>query len=141
MKIIDAKGSLHDRQLLHVLSLYKYMPTEEKMLLLADEYEADESISVFTCVEEDVAVGVIVVRVATEGSFEMLGIAVEADFREKGIGSMLISYVIEHFPVGQICAETDDDAVGFYRKYGFDIKSLGEKYPGVVRYLCTYKLS
>ena len=29
------------------------------------------------------------------------------------------------------------DAVEFYRKLGFSIESLGEKYPGVERFRCT----
>lgn len=32
-----------------------------------------------------------------------------------------------------ITAETDHDAIAFYRRYGFEIQSLGEKYPGVER--------
>ncbi|WP_268921683.1 hypothetical protein [Metabacillus sediminilitoris] len=38
-----------------------------------------------------------------------------------------------------ITAETDKEAVVFYRNYGFKITSLGEKYPGVERFLCEYK--
>jgi len=37
-----------------------------------------------------------------------------------------------------IVAETDHEAVDFYRRYGFFITSLGEKYPGVERFLCQY---
>lgn len=33
-----------------------------------------------------------------------------------------------------VTAETDHDAVGFYRTYGFSIHSLGEKYAGVERF-------
>lgn len=38
-----------------------------------------------------------------------------------------------------IYTETDNDAVDFYRKYGFEITSLGEKYPGVERFLCEFR--
>jgi hypothetical protein len=34
-------------------------------------------------------------------------------------------------------AETDSDAVGFYRSCGFTVLSLGEVYPGVERFRCT----
>lgn len=37
---------------------------------------------------------------------------------------------------GELRAETDGDAVGFYRACGFSVVSLDEKYPGCVRYLC-----
>lgn len=48
----------------------------------------------------------------------------------------MLKFVLEDYLV--VSAETDADAVEFYRKYGFKIKSLGEKYPGVERFLCEY---
>lgn len=42
--------------------------------------------------------------------------------------------MLEHLT--ELIAETDRDAVEFYRKYGFEIHSLGEKYPGVDRFHC-----
>jgi len=33
-------------------------------------------------------------------------------------------------------AETDAEAVKFYKKMGFQIQSLGEKYPGIERFHC-----
>jgi hypothetical protein len=40
----------------------------------------------------------------------------------------------------RIVAETDEESVQFYRNIGFIIRSLGEKYPGVERFLCTYEV-
>ena len=141
MNVVDIKGKLHDKDVLGVLSQSMYMPTEEKLNLRADNYEADESVFALACVDGGIVIGVIVVKVLTRASFEILSIAVETAFRGKGIGSKLISSVIERLSCSHICAETDDNAVGFYRKYGFDIKSLGEKYPGIIRYHCSLKLS
>ena len=141
MKIVDIKGNLHDKDVLGVLSLSMYIPTEEKLNLRADEYESDEHITALACVDGEIVVGVIVVKGLTATSFEILSIAVDSAFRGKGIGSKLISAFIKSISCGEICAETDDDAVDFYRNYGFDINSLGEKYPGIVRYLCTLKFS
>ena len=118
-----------------------YTPTEEALNLCADKYEADESVSVLACVDGEVVVGIIVVKALTAASFEILSIAVESAFRGKGVGSKLISSFIENFSCGEIHAETDDAAVGFYRNLGFKIKSLGEKYPGIIRYICTLKFS
>ncbi len=54
----------------------------------------------------------------------------------RGVGSKLIDFVCEKHQPQLLIAETDYDAVGFYRKYGFAVTTLGEKYPGCVRYLC-----
>ncbi|WP_337993591.1 GNAT family N-acetyltransferase [Lysinibacillus sp. CNPSo 3705] len=66
----------------------------------------------------------------------MKHIAVLADQRGKGIGSKMIHFIASKYP--SIVAETDYEAVDFYRCYGFFITSLGEKYPGVERFLCQY---
>ena len=36
-------------------------------------------------------------------------------------------------------AETDKEAVEFYKKIGFQVKSLGEKYPGIERFHLCFK--
>ncbi len=64
-------------------------------------------------------------------------IAVFPEQREKGIGSKMINFLSNQFCL--ISAETDKDGVDFYRKYGFMITSLGEKYPGVERFQCEFR--
>ena len=64
-------------------------------------------------------------------------IAVFPEHSGKGTGSKMIGFLSEEFTL--ITAETDKEAIDFYRKYGFSVTSLGEKYPGVERFLCEYK--
>ncbi|MCM3609710.1 GNAT family N-acetyltransferase [Planococcus sp. MERTA32b] len=71
---------------------------------------------------------------------EIRHIAVGIDCRSSGIGSRMIEEVIKLHNIQEIAAETDVDAVGFYRKIGFNIKSLGEKYPGRERFYCAKTL-
>ena len=82
-------------------------------------------------------VGCIGIEFSSLIECEIKHIAVSSVQRGKGIGSKMINYITEQYPI--ISAETDNDAVGFYRDFGFDITSLGEKYPGVERFLCKYK--
>lgn len=67
---------------------------------------------------------------------EITHIAVLVDQRGKGIGNKMINFMTSKY--SSIVAETDCEAVDFYRRYGFFITSLGEKYPGVERFLCQY---
>ncbi|MFC5465001.1 GNAT family N-acetyltransferase [Lederbergia graminis] len=85
---------------------------------------------------EGVLVGCIGIEIINVNECEIKHIAVSSDQRGKGIGSKMINYVNDKYPL--ISAETDNDAVGFYRNYGFKITSLGEKYPGVERFLCKF---
>ncbi|MBK3496411.1 GNAT family N-acetyltransferase [Viridibacillus sp. YIM B01967] len=67
---------------------------------------------------------------------EIRHIAVSPEERGKGIGGKMIEFIIDKYSLTNITAETDKDAVEFYRNLGFKITSLGEKYPGIERFLC-----
>ncbi|WP_090914585.1 MULTISPECIES: GNAT family N-acetyltransferase [unclassified Bacillus (in: firmicutes)] len=82
-------------------------------------------------------VGCIGIEIISVKECEIKHIAVSSVQRDKGIGSNMINYISNKYPL--IYAETDNDAVEFYRKYGFEITSLGEKYPGVERFLCEFR--
>ncbi|MDN7245337.1 GNAT family N-acetyltransferase [Planococcus shenhongbingii] len=71
---------------------------------------------------------------------EIKHIAIMPDAREKLIGSSMIQAVFDKHSPYVMVAETDQDAVGFYRKNGFTIASLGEKYPGIERFWCERKM-
>lgn len=66
-------------------------------------------------------------------------LAVSPNMRGEGMASSMITFIRADRGLTLLLAETDREAVGFYRKYGFSVTSLGEKYPGVERFLCTYK--
>lgn len=71
---------------------------------------------------------------------EIRHIAVASHSRSRGLGSRMIGEVAKLHGIQEIFAETDIDAVGFYRKIEFKIKSLGEKYPGRERFYCAKTL-
>ena len=66
-------------------------------------------------------------------------IAVSPAERGNGLGRKMITFICDKYSVNLISAETDKDAVNFYRNCGFKIISLGEKYPGVDRFLCEFR--
>lgn len=47
-----------------------------------------------------------------------------------------VEAILDRFHPSVLSAETDAEAVGFYRSCGFTVRSLGEKYPGTERFLC-----
>lgn len=52
---------------------------------------------------------------------ELEYIAVAADRRSRGFGRSLINHIQAQHDGVDIAAETDDDAIGFYRRLGFQI--------------------
>lgn len=50
-----------------------------------------------------------------------LDITVKKEKCKKGIGTKLLDSLFAQFGAHTVIASTDDDAVGFYRKYGFTV--------------------
>ena len=128
-------------EILQVYEIYKhcmFMPTEEKFNNKVDLFLNDNSVKIFVCFEQDKIVGIMVVSFKEQKKIEIIGIAVDVSARGKGIGSYMINQVINNYGLLFVYAETDNDAVWFYQKNGFNIVEFSETYDGetVVRYKC-----
>ena len=88
--------------------------------------------------EQDKILGAMVVSFIEQRKIEIIGIAVDVSARGKGIGSYIINQVINNYGLLSVYAETDNDAVEFYRINGFNIVKFSETYGNktVVRYKC-----
>lgn len=65
-------------------------------------------------------------------------IAVHERAQGRGLGAALVAAVRRRSPARAVSAQTDDDAVGFYRRLGFDIGSGAPdpRWPERARYDC-----
>ena len=128
-------------EILQVYEIYKhcmFMPIEEKFNDKVDLFLNDNSVKIFACFEQDKIVGIMIVSFIEQKKIEIIGIAVDVSARGKGIGSYMINQVLNGSDLISVYAETDNDAVGFYQKNGFNIVEFSETYDGetVVRYKC-----
>ena len=133
---------LNDKQeILKTYDIYKdcmYKPTLEKFELKVDTYLNDDNIKIFACICDNNVLGVMVLSFDEGNNAEIIGIAVEKEFRNRGIASCIISEVAKRYKLNKIVAETDDDAVEFYRKTGFSVDEFSATYDTetVTRYKC-----
>lgn len=116
-----------------------YLPTGEKYRRKMAEYVADGAVKIFACLGDDQWQGMAVVRFLAADKAELEGIATAPHARGKGIGTFMVAQLMERYCLRELAAETDDDAVGFYRKAGFSVKPFAEIYDGetVTRYQCV----
>ena len=131
----------HKNDILQTYEIYKhcmFMPTEEKFNKKVEQFLNNNSVKIFACFSHGKIVGIMVVSFKEQKKIEIIGIAVDVSTRGKGIGSYMINQVINNYGLLSVYAETDNDAVGFYRKNGFNIMEFSETYDGatVVRYKC-----
>jgi ribosomal protein S18 acetylase RimI-like enzyme len=113
-------------------------PDPDRIRNAIDQYRNDEQLKVLGYEKDSQVIGVIGYRLCPDNSMEILHIAISPDERGSGYGRGIILETIEKEKPKVVFAETDEEAVEFYRNIGFSIQSLGEKYPGVERFKCTF---
>ena len=103
-----------------------------------ESYISDPSVKIYVCTEGDERIGILVLQATNIGA-EIMGIAISNHLRNRGIGRHMILWVMEHEGLQSIKAQTDDDAIGFYRNCGFHDERMIVEYPDgkAVRYDCT----
>ena len=94
-------------------------------------YQTDQERLLFGIKKGNEWAGCIGIRDLALGEIEIVHIAVALEYRGTGIGKKMIQQISQQLNPTRIKAETDKDAVDFYKRCGFSITSLGEKY------LCT----
>lgn len=135
MNIIDVKESLCDKSVYSLLAPSVFNPTSERLLSRAEKYQADDKTKAYAYADNGEYKGIIILKIE-DNTAEILDIAVIPEYKGNGIGSRLIDYIFTRFAVNKITAETDDDAIGFYEKYGFTVGDITVKFDAK-RYTCV----
>jgi ribosomal protein S18 acetylase RimI-like enzyme len=135
--LVEIQSKLRDDAVAELIG-QSVFPDPDRIEAAIRTYESGIGHELYGKVEEGAVVAIVGFAMDDAGGLEIKHIAVRPDYRGKGYGRDLVLGLIEMRNPLRIEAETDDEAVGFYRSIGFTIESLGEKYPGVERFKCTY---
>lgn len=135
--IKNIKDILCTQEIYNIYSACMFEPTFNKFKVKTEKMQKDSSVSVYGYFLNGKIIGVISTQ-ETDKVVEIIGIAVDSKKRHSGIGTKLIDYVKDKSPK-PIIAETDNDAVMFYKKCGFDIeeKIVSKSNVSYSRYVCT----
>ncbi|MCL2198350.1 MAG: GNAT family N-acetyltransferase [Defluviitaleaceae bacterium] len=130
----DIKNQLENPAILEIMALSEFENSIERAEKKAQEYSRDKKQQIFGWHENGEITGVCGFTIHKE-KIEITTIAVSENSRNRGIGSAMISALWTKYKL-VIEAETDDDAVGFYKKCGFKAVAT-KKRGGTSRYKCT----
>jgi N-acetylglutamate synthase-like GNAT family acetyltransferase len=133
MELVDLSGRVDERPVRSVLarSHHSAQPLDEARA----HYRSGEW--TFVGWQEENAVVACAGAERLDGdTIGIRSIAVEPAWRHRGLGRTLLDALAEHMDATRIVAETDDDAVDFYRRCGFVIEDAPAKF-GRARYWCT----
>jgi ribosomal protein S18 acetylase RimI-like enzyme len=113
-----------------------YKPTEEKINNILMEYKSNKNKILFGFFINKKLIGIIGVN--ENGIIEILHFGIHKNYRNKKYGTKLMDYIRNKYSDKILYLTTDDDAIGFYKKYGYKSTEYykendGEKYK---RYKC-----
>ncbi len=137
----DFSRELENSRLRKVLAPAVYDPTPTRLALILSRYRTEPRWRLLGCRSGATILGCIGLELGADDTATIRHIAVIPARRGEGIGRALIQQALRTFTFTHVSAETDHDAVEFYRACGFAVRSLGELYPGTIRFLCTYNVS
>lgn len=121
-----------------IYSQCMYAPTYEKFTEKARSYLDAPNTEIYGFYEDNTFLGVIVLQPKSQNTAEIVGIAVERTHQHRHIGKELIQYAATAGHYTGLYAETDEDAVLFYARCGFETEAFQAVYDGIPcrRYRC-----
>jgi ribosomal protein S18 acetylase RimI-like enzyme len=135
--IKEVKNLLLEKRALDLLSRCFVYPNEPQKLIekitLFSQNKACQSYGSFI---NSQLVGILILE-NLQSKHIIQTIAIDPTLERQNIASSLLKAARSEYPADTFIAETDQESLGFYQKSGFTVFSLGEKYPGVLRFLCT----
>ncbi|SFS47105.1 GNAT family N-acetyltransferase [Paenibacillus sp. 453mf] len=135
--LVSIKDRIND-VIVQELIGYSTLPEESHIQAALAMYKNNDSTELLGFEDEGQLVALI--GIEQDGNKVMIKhLAVLPENREKGYGRGIISEMISSVQPETVIAETDEEAVDFYRNVGFVVYSLGEKYPGVERFRCVFE--
>ncbi len=138
MKLIDVTVRVEQPDLLSILAPSVGCPTPNKLSSLADRYARDSSWSAHALFDRAIPAGILGLELTSPGCGRIRHIAVIPEARRLGLGRRMIEGIRVAASLQELYAETDGDAVLFYERCGFTVRSLGERHPGVERFGCWW---
>jgi ribosomal protein S18 acetylase RimI-like enzyme len=111
-------------------------PVPGRLAQVVEGYRTDSALRLLGFLHDNRAVAVVGLCMV-EKAATVVHIAVAPSCQGQGLGRELLKAAVTKFDLRRIAARTDAEAVGFYRRCGFSVCSLGEVYPGVERFDCT----
>ncbi len=134
-RLVQLQPGLHVQAARQLLTLC--MGDAQHIEAIYTQYAAGNSRYLYGWLQKGDLAGILGIHICSADRHEIAHLAVDPAHQHAGIGSRLIQTYRGKYAHIQLFAETDHEAVGFYRKNGFVISSLGEKYAGVERFHCV----
>jgi ribosomal protein S18 acetylase RimI-like enzyme len=136
LELIDLSNRLNDLAVQALLSEAVGYSTPAKLAAITARYATEPARTLYGAVRDGELLGALGIERVNGRDLTIYNVAVAPTVRRTGIGRAMIVAIRGH--ADRVSAETDRDAVGFYARCGFTVRSLGELYPGTERFACVW---
>lgn len=133
--LVNLKDRLVEPRVLDLLEMAAYTDPAGEI----SSYRENAKLELLGLESEEELIALIGYEMREDGVLTIRHLAVLPEAQGGGYGRGIILETLEREKPKAAVAETDEEAVEFYRRIGFTIESLGEKYPGTERFLCTFE--
>ncbi|MEC0127935.1 GNAT family N-acetyltransferase [Paenibacillus pabuli] len=134
--LIHLKSRIQEPEVQELLS-YSVFPDPDQLNRALQQYVDKDELHLEGYEDEGQLIGLIGYESTGTSEITIHHIAVLPENRFKNYGRGMISQVLAQYNPDRLIAETDVEAVEFYRNTGFVVYSLGELVPGVERFRCV----
>lgn len=138
--LVDLLPRLDEPSVRDLLAQSTGNPTPTKLDGLATRYRGAPDMRLLGDETGHGLAGCIGLALGADGAAVVEHIAVAPAERRRGLGRSLVTSAAALFGLTCLSAETDRDAVDFYRRCGFEVAGLDEVYPGIEQFRCTLTL-
>ena len=123
-----------------LLAMAVGLPTPKKLANLMDNFYSSEDRRIFLTLDDEKPIGMLGIDFTNHSHGVITHLATAPERRKQGIAVSLINHVARKLKLKDIVAETDQDAVEFYRVIGFKTEEIESRWPGVKRFKFSKQL-
>ena len=138
LRIEDYTEIFMNEEISEILGSSMFNPSYGKIQNVAQSIYAKTQGRFYIGKINNLIVGVLGLSKINNDKLVVKHIAVSSSFQRQKIATEMLNYIIINEGVDIVEAETDDDAVSFYKGFGFIAKKLPDDGVKGQRYLCTY---
>jgi ribosomal protein S18 acetylase RimI-like enzyme len=131
----DIKSQIKSSEIGEIISFAVFDGLAERVDKEVEKYLSSSALSFYGWIDGGAVVGVCGFEVRRD-KVEIHLISVGKDRRRRGVGGAMVAALQKMYGL-PVEAETDDDAVVFYRKLGFETTAFRHPKYGTTRYTCV----
>lgn len=136
--LLNIKSYIRKPQVAELFS-YAVFPDDRSVEEAVQAYESNDAWQLYGYEDGELLVGMIGYE-KSGNDLVIRHISVIPENRGLGYGRGMILEAMTKEKPERVIAETDEEAVDFYRNIGFIVHSLGEQYPGTERFRCVFEV-